>query len=154
MADDSLQRLLDLEEIKQLKARYCRFVAKEDWEGFKNLFSEDLQFITPDGYMHDGRAVFMAFHEESLQKPKVWGVVHCYAPEITIIGPDSASGMWAMEDVHVWPGGDGPPIGHHGYGYYHEDYVRLPDGWRFKRIQVIYDRVDPLEGGFPPGIEH
>ncbi len=154
MAEDSVDRLLELEEIKQLKARYCRFVAKEDWKGFKNLFSEDLQFITPDGYMHDGREVFMAFHEESLQKPKVWGVVHVYSPEISMTGPHSAKGLWAMEDVHVWPGGDGPPVGHHGYGYYDEDYVRLADGWRFKRIQVIYDRVDPLEGGFPPGIEH
>jgi len=154
MPDDPIRLLLDLEEIKQLKARYCRFVAKEDWEGFKNLFTEDLQFITPDGTLHDGRAVFMAFHEESLEIPKVWGVVHCYGPEITVTGPDTARGVWAMEDVHIWPGGEGPPIGHHGYGYYHEDYARVEDGWRFKRIQVIYDRVDPLEGGFPPGIEH
>jgi uncharacterized protein (TIGR02246 family) len=152
--DDPIQRLLDIEDIKQLKARYCRFVAKEDWEGFKNLFSEDLQFITPDGTRHDGRDVFMAFHEESLEKPKVWGVVHCYTPEITITGPDTAVGIWAMSDIHIWPGGEGPAMGHHGYGHYHEDYIRLEDGWRFRRIQVIYERVDPLEGGFPPGIEH
>ena len=77
----------------------------------------------------------------------MWGVVHCYTPIIEITGENSAKGVWGMEDIHVWPG-DGPRIGHHGYGHYHEDYVRTTDGWKFKRIDVIYDRMDPLEGGF------
>jgi len=30
MADDAVQQLLDIEAIKQLKARYCMAVAKKD----------------------------------------------------------------------------------------------------------------------------
>ncbi len=63
---------------------------------------------------------------------------------------DSATGIWAMEDVHIYPG-DGPRVGHHGYGHYTEEYVRQPEGWRFKRIQVDYHHFVPLEGGYGPG---
>jgi hypothetical protein len=148
MADDKLQRLLDIEDIKQLKGRYCYCVAHETWDEFKSLFTEDLQFTTPDGTLHDGREVFWAFHIENLQIPKIWGVVHCYTPMITITGPDTATGIWGMSDVHIWPGEGRPHVGHIGYGHYHEDYVRQADGWRFKRIRVDYQRFDPLEGGF------
>jgi hypothetical protein len=146
---DAAETLLAIEEIKQLKARYCYCVAHEHWPDFKALFTEDLQFTTPDGVLHDGREVFWAMHIEGLQKPKVWGVVRCFTSQITLTGPDTAKGVWQMEDVHVWPTGPGPRVGHHGYGHYHEDYVRLADGWRFKRIKVTYQRVEPLDGGYP-----
>jgi len=148
----SPEDLCAIEEIRDLKARYCYCVAHEDWAAFKALFTEDLQFTTPDGVLHDGREAFWAMHIEGLQKPKVWGVVRCFTHRITLSGPNAASGIWQMEDVHVWPTGEGPRVGHHGYGHYHEDYVRAPDGWRFKRIKVTYQRVDPLEGGFPAGL--
>ncbi len=144
---DQLQELLEIEQIKHLKARYCTCVAKEDWPTFMSLFSEDLAFMTPDGTIYQPRSAFEKMHIRTLQEPKVWGVVHCYTPIIEITGENSAKGVWGMEDIHVWPG-DGPRIGHHGYGHYHEDYVRTTDGWKFKRIDVIYDRMDPLEGGF------
>jgi uncharacterized protein (TIGR02246 family) len=151
MADELIQQLLDVEAIKQLKARYCICVATEDWKTFESLFAEDLQFLTPDGEVHEPRSGFMAFHKKNLQDTKVWGVVHCYTPIITITGPDSATGIWGMEDVHIYPDIEGPQVGHHGYGHYHEDYVRLADGWHFKRIRVVYERMDPLAGGFGPG---
>jgi hypothetical protein len=122
-------------------------VAKEDWATFETLFDESLEFVTPDGIAKQPRSAFMAFHKENLQEPKLWGVVRCFTPIVTITGPDSATGIWGMEDVHIWPGTE-PPVGHHGYGHYHEDYVRTADGWKFKRIEVIYDRMDPLAGGF------
>ena len=148
MQNELLQRLLDIEDIKQLKGRYCMCVAKEDWETFESLFADDLQFVTTDGTVHEPRSGFMAFHKKNIQDAKLWGVIHCNTPVITITGRDTATGIWGMEDLHVWPGSEGPRRGHHGYGHYHEDYVRLSDGWRFKRIQVITDRMDPLEGGF------
>jgi hypothetical protein len=29
-----------------------------------------------------------------------------------------------------------------GYGYYHEEYLRTPDGWRVKRGQLVRQHVD------------
>lgn len=148
MPSDAVQRLVDIEEIKQLKGRYCVCVAKEDWKTFESLFAEDLQFISPNGMVREPRSGFMAFHKENIQDTRLWGVVRCYTPIITITGPDTATGIWGMEDLHIWPDVAGPPTGHRGYGHYHEDYIRLPEGWRFRRIRVVYDRFDPLEGGF------
>ena len=148
MVDPALQRLIDIEAIKQLKGMYCRCVAIEDWATFMGLFTEDLEFVQPDGTVQKPRAAFEAFHKVNLQEPKVWGVVHCFTPMIEITGPDTAKGIWGMSDVHIWPGEEGPAtVGHVGYGHYHEDYVRTADGWRFKRIQVIYERFEPMTGG-------
>ena len=37
-------------------------------------------------------------------------------------------------------------------GEYRDQFVRTVDGWRFKRIKVTYQRVEPLEGGYPGGV--
>ena len=152
MTVDAVQQLLDIEAIKQLKARYCNCVALKDWDGFFSLFAEDLEFVQPDGMVHTPRSEFYAFHKKNLQETDVWGVLPCNTPIITITGPDTATGLWAMEDHHIYPG-DGPRVGHHGFGHYHEDYVRTEEGWRFKRIRVTYHRMEPLEGGFGPGAQ-
>jgi hypothetical protein len=153
MSDDTDQRLVDIEAIKQLKGLYCRCVAIEDWATFFTLFTEDLEFVTPtNGMAYKPLSAFYDMHKKNLQDPKVWGVVRCFTPMIEITGPDTATGIWGMEDVHIYPGTK-PPVGHHGYGHYHEDYVRTPEGWRFKRIKVVYDRLDPQEGGFSPPVK-
>ena len=38
---DQLKRMTDMEEIRQLKACYFRFLDTKDWEGFESLFSAD-----------------------------------------------------------------------------------------------------------------
>ena len=38
--DDSAT-LLEIEAIKQLKARYCRLLDTKDWQGWRDLFSDD-----------------------------------------------------------------------------------------------------------------
>ena len=153
MHSETIQQILDIEAIKQIKGTYCKCVGKEDWDAFFTLFTEDLEFVTPaNGAVFTPLSAFYAMHKKSLQDPKVWGVVHCYTPIITVTGANTASGVWGMEDVHIYPDTD-PHVGHHGYGFYHEDYVRTAEGWKFKRIEVIYDRMDPLEGGFGPTFE-
>ena len=58
MADEAVQKLLDIEAIKQLKARYCLCVAKKDWQTFFTLFDEDLEFVQPDGSVQTPRSTF------------------------------------------------------------------------------------------------
>jgi uncharacterized protein (TIGR02246 family) len=141
----ALQRLLDLEEIKQLKARYFRCMDTKDWDAFAGLFTVDA-VMDADGYVEHGRDEIVAFLRKVLD-----GVVtthHGHTPEITITGPDTATGIWAMFDYLTFPGGD-PPPGLRGYGHYHDEYVREPGGWRIRRVRLTRLRVDPLEGGAP-----
>ncbi|MBO0731718.1 MAG: nuclear transport factor 2 family protein [Acidimicrobiaceae bacterium] len=163
MQHDAVQRLLDIEEIKQLKARYFRCLDTKDWEGFRGVFVEDLQFVfaernltlerddlstapTEEGLLHEGRESFVAWTRETAGP--LTTVHRGYMPEIVLTGPDTASGIWAMTDYLQWPDTD-PPVGFRGYGHYQEEYVRTAEGWRLKRSVLSRLRVDPLEGGLP-----
>jgi hypothetical protein len=72
-------------------------------------------------------------------------VHHQHTPEIEITGPDSARGIWAMEDVvHI---GD---FVLHGFGHYTEEYERTAEGWKVKSSTLTRLRVD-TEGEPPRG---
>ena len=61
-------------------------------------------------------------------------------PEITILGPTEAEGIWAMFDYVLKPG---QPTGIKGYGHYHETYRKCEDGqWRIssKRNERLQSR--------------
>jgi len=137
---DALQRLLDIEEIKQLKARYFRLMDTKDWDGWAGLFTADA-VMDADGYVGEGRDEIAASLRQILD-----GVVtthHGHMPEITITAPGTATGVWAMFDYLTFPGD--PPPGFRGYGHYHEEYVREPDGWRIRRVKLTRLRMDPLD---------
>lgn len=141
---DALQRLLDIEEIRQLKARYFRFLDTKEWDAFAALFTDDA-YMEADGVVQEGRAAIRSFLPKVLD-----GVVtthHGHTSEITITGRDTATGIWAMFDYLTWPGD--VPRGLQGYGHYHEQYVREAGAWRIRRLVLTRLRVDPLAGGFP-----
>jgi uncharacterized protein (TIGR02246 family) len=138
---DALQRLLDVEAIQQLKARYFRCMDTKDWDGFGGVFTDDA-VMDADGYVGRGRDEIVASLREILD-----GVVtthHGHMPEITITGPDAATGVWAMFDYLTFPGE--PPSGFRGYGHYHEEYVREDGGWRIRHVTLTRLRMDPLAG--------
>ena len=140
----ALQRLLDVEEIQQLKARYFRCMDTKDWDGFGTVLTADA-VMDADGYVGEGRDEIVAFLRRVLD-----GVVtthHGHTPEITITGPDTATGVWAMFDYLTFPGD--PAAGFRGYGHYHEHYVREPGGWRIRRVTLTRLRVDPFDGAGP-----
>jgi uncharacterized protein (TIGR02246 family) len=139
-AADALQQLLDIEEIKQLKARYFRLMDTKDWDGWAGLFTADA-VMDADGYVGEGRDEIAAFLRQILD-----GVVtthHGHMQEITITGPATATGVWAMFDYLTFPGDPSP--GFRGYGHYHEEYAREPDGWRIRRVKLTRLRMDPLD---------
>jgi hypothetical protein len=64
-------------------------------------------------------------------------------PEIWIEGPDHATGIWAMEDkLWVQEGSPLPFKWMHGYGHYHERYVRVGGDWRIQEIRLSRIRVE------------
>jgi uncharacterized protein (TIGR02246 family) len=141
----SLRTLLDIEEIKQLKARYFRCLDTKDGDAFAELFTADA-VMDADGYVEEGRDKILDFLTRILDG--VTTVHHGHMPEITITGPDTATGVWSMFDYLTFPVGE-PPRGLRGYGHYHEEYAREQGGWRIRRLTLTRLRVDPLEGGLP-----
>ena len=134
----------DLEAIKQLKARYFRFLDTKDWEAWGSVFATDALMEVPEAdVVEHGREAIVSAVSAALEGTTT--VHHGHMPEIELTGPDSARGIWAMFDYVEWPGGgDGGRVGLQGYGHYHEEYVRQDGEWRIARTRLVRLRVDPL----------
>src|SRR5262249_38216189 len=53
----------DVEEIKKLKARYCRLMDTKDWAGYRQVFTDDVTMDTTDsgGGVITGADEFLEF---------------------------------------------------------------------------------------------
>lgn len=144
---DKLQTLLAIEEIKRLKARYFRCIDCKDWSGLESLFAPDAELdmsgemrdgASGDGRVH-GAAEIAAFVRSAVDELET--VHHGHTPEIDILSPDSARGVWAMEDLLRWPP-EGALQSLRGYGHYHETYERIAGKWHIKSSKLTRLRVD------------
>jgi hypothetical protein len=148
MAEEELERLRDqvaelrdVEEIKRLRARYVRLVDTKDWVAWGELLADDFR-LESDAGVHEGRDAVVAMVSGALDNG--FTAHHCFTPEIAITGRDTATGIWAMEDV-IRIELDGAPIAFHGYGHYHDEYIRGANGWRLKSSVETRLRIDPLD---------
>jgi hypothetical protein len=93
-------RLEDIELIKQLKHRYCRFLDTADAEGLSSVLTEDVEIDYPGATYHvreQGREAVVKlltswFHED---------FVGCHVvnqPEITVHDDNTAEGRWTLTD--------------------------------------------------------
>ena len=141
-----LQRLLDIEEIKRLKARYFRSLDQQRWDEFAEVFSADAHLEVPEGDVDErGRAAVVASVSGVLAGVRT--VHHGHMPEIEITGPDTARGIWAMFDYVEFPVAEGAArFGLQGYGHYTEEYVREGGQWRISHLHLSRLRIDPLGG--------
>jgi hypothetical protein len=130
--------LLELESIKQLKARYCRFLDTKDWTAWRGIFTDDFVSDTSEagGKVIDGADEFVAFTRKSLRNNATAHQVH--APEIELTSPATARGVWALEDVvRLAPG-----VNLRGYGHYHETYEKVDGRWFIKTSRLTRLRED------------
>ena len=128
----------ELEAIQQLKARYLRTMDTKDWEGMRQVFTEDAVIDTSEagGGIVSGADEFIAFVRETLADAVT--VHQGHMPEITLTSPTSATGIWALNDIVIWPNG----MRLDGYGHYHETYEKGPDGWRIKSSKLARLHAD------------
>lgn len=139
--------LTAIEAIKKLKARYFFCIDHKDWDGWRNdVFTSDASMLVPEDRPEPRIGL-----EEIITylAPILDGVItvhHGHNPQIEIISPATATGIWAMEDVLIWPSGkrpDGFSGRIQGYGHYHETYVRGSAGWRIKSLKLTRLHVGP-----------
>ena len=135
----------DLEQIKQLKARYCRTMDTKDWDAMRDVFHDDVIIDTSEagGDVVTGADAFMAFLRELLDGTVT--VHQGHMPEIDVTSPTTATGICALNDIVIWPTG----MRLDGYGHYHETYEKGADGWRIKTSKLTRlhsDFVMPEDG--------
>ena len=139
-----VEKLVAIEEIKKLKARFFRFVDTQQWEEFSALFTQDAELHYPE-YFDAPRsvAVSVATNREVLSQGV--SVHQGYLPEIEITGPASATGIWGMSD-HLWmePGNFTNASELFGSGHYFETYVKEDGRWLIKSLRLARLRASTI----------
>ena len=132
--------MLEIESIKQLKARYCRHLDTKDWSAWRAIFADDFVSDTSEagGQIVVGADEFVAYIRKTLGKPTQPTVHQVHAPEIELISATTARGVWALEDVvRLAPG-----LNLKGYGHYHETYEKIDGKWYIKTSKLTRLRED------------
>lgn len=132
--EQALRRLVAIEDIKQLKARYFRAVDLRDWELFASLFTEDLKIDFEESVSKPmSREQFVASAREHFEG--AISVHHGHCPEIEILDDENARGVWPMFDLVETPAGSGYES-HTGYGHYTEEYRKVDGRWMIARTKL------------------
>ncbi len=146
-----IERLLAIEEIKQLKARYFRGLDTRDWDLYAGVFTEDAHIDvrgSTDSSDGDSASAVDGFDDEAVitgGKAMAAFVAritvgtisahHGHMPEIDILSPTTAKGIWAMED-RLWQPPGAPARLMHGWGHYHETYEKRKGRWLIASMRI------------------
>lgn len=150
--------LLDKEEIRAVKLKYCRLSDNGRYEDFANLFAAD--YVTEihgppstegapsEPRIFSGAEAWVAFARERQSAWPANAAHHIHGGEIEATGPDTARAIWPSEFEGI-------------NGYHDEEYRRVGGGWKIARGRFfaqacrIYEETDypyRLELGNPqPG---
>lgn len=131
-AVSDLDRLLAVEDIKRLKSRYFRYVDTKDWAAWRDLFTDDGHFEIGVGTF-EGADQFVAHVSGFLARATTFH--HGHMPEIDVLSPDAATGIWTLYDV-VEPPADSEVSPFYGYARYWERYERRNGEWKIASMRI------------------
>jgi hypothetical protein len=129
-----VQRLRDIDEIKNLKSRYFRYVDLHWWPELRSLFADDAVFEIEESTTSPKTADdFIA--SVAMHLGQSMSVHHGHMPEIEMVETERARGIWAMYDLVEPSSSSGYPV-LTGYGHYTEDYRKVDGQWRIARLRL------------------
>jgi len=145
-----IEKLLAIEEIKQLKAKYFLGIDHQDWDLWREeVWAPDARIEVPEmGADITPREKLIEWVKE--QSADQVSVHHGHMPIIELTSDTTATGLWAMED-RIYRSREHPLGGDVsyvlGFGHYHETYVKLDCGWRIKSTKLTRLRTERLKIG-------
>jgi hypothetical protein len=142
---DKLQKLLDIEEIKNLKHRYFRAIDMADFDLLDDIFSEDITIDYRGGsyrWESEGKetikeSLIHAFHNQT-------AAMHtAHHPEIEILSETEAIGKWYLQDIFY-----NFDLGSitQGTALYEDQYIKVNETWLIKHSEYdrIWEQVSPI----------
>lgn len=149
------EKLLAIEAIKQLKARYQRAVDTKDWELMRSVLTPGARSVYSNGkYTYEGRDAIVEFLSDpnGLGNPEIVSMHHAHTPEITLTSETSATGTWYLEDfVLTGLQSDWAPAGTvmHGTGIYQDEYLKIDSEWLIDETgyERIFEDLQPRAEG-------
>lgn len=158
LVEQQLDRLRQLEEIRHLRERYCRYVDAQRWDDLRSILAIDYRHYATNtvgatpSLVAEGADAFIK--RVTTLTTGVTTVHACFMPEIVLRDDRHATGRWSMTDVVSHP--TDPRMRFAGHGHYDDDYVRGDDGvWRIAVARLSRQRLDPLplrEADQAPGL--
>jgi hypothetical protein len=140
MTDPRVEELLDIEAIKQLKARYCLLLDAQEWDELRDtVFTADLRAKASAGDFDNAEDFVDSFRQRLTGESHVH---HASMPIIELTGPDTAQGMWVFTNRGA-------------LGHYQEEYRREDGAWKISALEMtwIYAPSEELrssrKGAFP-----
>jgi hypothetical protein len=139
----SVDDLLALHDIQRLKHRYLRCLDQKAWTELETCFAEDATASYGGGAISlEGRDAILAFLIDALGSTSILTSHRGSQPEIDLVNPAFAEGVWALEDVviHKELG-----LTIHGAAFYHDTYVRVGQTWLIQRTgyERTYEELWP-----------
>jgi len=140
-----IERLAAIEDIKQAKAWYFYGLDHRDWDIWRNkVWASDGRLEVPE----------IEIVVEPLETVIEWvaastgnqvSVHHGHMPIVEFVSDSEAKVIWAMED-RLYRKPDEPlhdgSTYLHGFGHYHETYVKIAAGWRILSSRLTRLRVE------------
>ncbi|MEZ4297082.1 MAG: nuclear transport factor 2 family protein [Polyangiaceae bacterium] len=133
-----------IESIIALKNRYAEAVDRCSGtpvpgaaETAASLFTEDAHADYAQFGKFDGRAKILEFFQAVFPAVSLWSRHVMLNPILEVTG-DTATGRWYCEAYVVFR--ENPAAGpQKSWVRYEDTYVLTPEGWRFKKVIVIFD---------------
>ncbi|MGR8919862.1 MAG: nuclear transport factor 2 family protein [Gammaproteobacteria bacterium] len=142
MLENDVAALLAREAIRDLPVRYCDCVWRDDIDGLAGLFAENGSFtavVEGREKTINGRAAlreFFAGATDFMPRPYIHNHV------VELLGDGFASGRCYLDLRSARNNMDWL-----GAGYYEDQYVATPEGWKFQSRRFVALRMDELPAG-------
>ena len=141
-----IQRLMDMEAIRQLKYAYFRCIDTANLEELGTLFHQDVEVHFKGGnyeWKLSGRSAYLESVGAAFTRQAV-GHHNGHHPEIQMLGPTEATGIWYLAD-NMW-------ILEHkfyttGTALYWDRYVKEGDRWLIRETR--YERLYEISRQLP-----
>ena len=140
-----IERLLAIEAIKMVKAKYFYGLDHKDWDLWRReVFASDASLHVPEFRPEPWVGIDTIIEWVAASTGDQISVHHGHMPIIEITSDTTATAIWAMEDrlyrTKEYPL-DGGHTYLHGFGHYHETYRLTEQGWRIHSTQLTRLRV-------------
>jgi hypothetical protein len=154
-----VDRLLAIEDIRQLPLRYCRCVSQKDWECWKDLFAPDFYYDVPRMARIQGPEGIVQFLRDVGPYDRVNSVFNSHGVEIELLSPTKARGVWGADYMFYYPPNQkfettgkevvSPGQQTHTYTYYYQTFEKVSGKWKIKTSDHITNDIRRDSG---PGI--